>query len=547
MTTNTNVNANKIRPGRAFAGRAMHRILPRILVGLMIVVCAARAQEQFGPPVTQGQTLQTSNMTDSAPLIPGDIYRPGVAHADLATFAWLEFIAVVAEAGSTRGTPGGSFAQSGQNPGDTLVWETFQHRSELLPYNNGQPIAPQPWDSKPKYVMHNGASPEAEYIVPYSNYNNLDEASQIGQNLLFFPQQPGNPQPSTDWQVLFEAKVNQAEWSFVNENYNSFPDFAFGPFRFTTPITLPTNTVEIKAGWRPIDSIPTDQRYRYHTANVIYYTGADDDPAAQVGEYALIALHIIHKTDNFPAFVFATFEQVDSAVVNQATGELTGLYYKPTYAVDPDNPDNCPGDVCYTLNSGSTFGFETSNPIAKPNGQAVKLPLGPAPKTVTVVQPQTTNADVATVNKQALKAMQGIKGFDKNFVWQYYTLKGVQGVPTSDETAEDFYLANIVVESSQPGLQLFRGGGTDSPSPNVRNLLNVCDAKQTTGCAADPGTNAKFSVGGCQGCHGVAQTQNNFDFSFLYFAAKGNGFNPDTSGSKETVVMQTRSKKYKAR
>ena len=433
MTTNTNVNANKIRPGRAFAGRAMHRILPRILVGLMIVVCAARAQEQFGPPVTQGQTLQTSNMTDSAPLIPGDIYRPGVAHADLATFAWLEFIAVVAEAGSTRGTPGASFAQSGQNPGDTLVWETFQHRSELLPYNNGQPIAPQPWDSKPKYVMHNGASPEAEYIVPYSNYNNLDEASQIGQNLLFFPQQPGNPQPSTDWQVLFEAKVNQAEWSFVNENYNSFPDFAFGPFRFTTPITLPTNTVEIKAGWRPIDSIPTDQRYRYHTANVIYYTGADDDPAAQVGEYALIALHIIHKTDNFPAFVFATFEQVDSAVVNQATGELTGLYYKPTYAVDPDNPDNCPGDVCYTLNSGSTFGFETSNPIAKPNGQAVKLPLGPAPKTVTVVQPQTTNADVATVNKQALKAMQGITGFDKNFVWQYYTLKGVQGVPTKQQ------------------------------------------------------------------------------------------------------------------
>ena len=211
--------------------------MPKILVGSMIVAYAASAQ-QFGPPVTQGQTLQTSNMINSAPLVPADIYRPsgsqGPAHADLATFAWLEFIAVVAEAGSTRGTPGGSFAQSGQNPGDTLVWETFQHRSELLPYNNGQPIAPQPWDSKPKYGMHNGASPEAEYIVPYSNYNNLDEASQIGQNLLFFPQQPGNPQPSTDWQVLFEAKVNQAEWSFVNENYNSFPDFAFGPFRFET-------------------------------------------------------------------------------------------------------------------------------------------------------------------------------------------------------------------------------------------------------------------------------------------------------------------------
>ncbi len=139
------------------------------------------------------------------------------------------------------------------------------------------------------------------------------------------------------------------------------------------------------------------------------------------------------------------------------------------------------------------------------------------------------NNAVDKVNSRALDAMKGIPGFDQNFFWQYYKLKGVQGVPTSDEATNDFYLANNVVESSQPGIQLFRGGLTKRTTfPNIRNHLNVRDPKQN---------NMKFSAGGCLGCHGVAQVDRGFDFSFLYAGKGGRGFKPDAIGLQDKEKM----------
>ena len=158
------------------------------------------------------------------------------------------------------------------------------------------------------------------HTVPFSNYNNLDEASQIGQNLLFFPATPGQPKPGSDAQVLFEAKANAYESQFVAANYSNLK----------VPLTLPIGTVEVKAAWKPIESIPTAQRYRYHTASVITYSGTDQNPVAQTATYALISLHIIHKTPNYPAFIFATFEQVDD-FQNQVTNSASQIYYVPAY------------------------------------------------------------------------------------------------------------------------------------------------------------------------------------------------------------------------
>ena len=517
----------------------------------------------FGPPVTPGRVLQTADMTNPNPLIPIDIYRNGsVAHQDLATFAWLEFLSAVApNAAGSRGVPGGSFASSGASSAGPLVWETYQHRTELLPCNvsssGATPTPPQPWGAAPKYVTTAlNSSPQvcSTITLPTSGalpYNNLDEATQIGQNSLFFPAVPGNPQPATDPQVLFEAKANQYESNYVAQNYQSLiPKFA--PFHFSPGITLPTGTVEVKAAWRPLSSIPSDQRYRYHVANVLVYTGSDSAPVATVVPYALLALHIIHKTPNYPAFIFATFEQVDD-FQNQATGKPTGVYYVPSY-----------GSVAYQLPKTTTFppsgttvtnpniNFSTTAPKATPYGaKPVGLPLGPVTsipgaKTVNgaVVVPVTSPVppvpEVTKVNSQALAAMKGIPGFGKDFVWQYYKLTGVQAIPTNDETTRDFYLANIVVESSQPGIQLFRGfppitGGTLN---NLRNQTNVIDYHNSPGSLT--------SSGGCQGCHGVAQTQNGFDFSFLFFGAAGGGFSPETVGltSPDVAAVRLSNKKY---
>lgn len=182
--------------------------------------------------------------------------------------------------------------------------------------------------------------------------------------------------------------------------------------------------------------------------------------------------------------------------------------------------------------------FDTSAPKAYPNttNSHVNLPTSSSTTAkVKVVQPPTTNSDVEAVNTHVNSL---IKTADSSSIWQYYKLKGVQAVPTSDETTKDYYLANIVVESSPPGIQLFRGQlnpGTFQPDPNTRNGINITDPKQS---------NDKFSMGGCQGCHGVAQTNFNFGFSFLFFGKGGAGFTPDTVGAQSADAMAARMKKY---
>lgn len=520
----------------------------------------------FGPVVGPGRTVQTADMTNTNPLIPSDIYRnSSVAHQDLATFAWLEFISAVSPNKSgMRGVPGGSFAASGTgaNKGP-LVWETYQHRTELFPCNATSsstgpvtsPIPPQPWGAAPKYVTTAASNNLCSTItVPGGGpvpFNNLDEANQIGQNILFYPAQPGNPQPATDAQILFEAKVNQYESNYVTQNYKSFiPQFK--PFRLFPVVNLPTTTVEVKAAWRPVSSIPANQRYRYHIANVLTYSGTDTAPVTNVVPYALIALHIIHKTPNYPAFIFATFEQVDD-FKNQVTGQPSGVYYVPSY-----------NSVGYTTPATTTFpptgqvvpnpniGFNPAQPTAKPYGVngSVSLPQGntstfpgakpvPGGVAIPVTSPVPTVPEVASVNAQALAAMKGIPGFNQNFTWQYYKLAGVQAVPTNNESTRDFYLANIVVESSQPGIQLFRGFPpiTNGVLTNIRNQVNVIDYHSG---------GSLTSSGGCQGCHGVAQTQNGFDFSFLFFGVNGGGFTPETAGLPPPQVSAVRlaRKKY---
>lgn len=528
-------------------------------------------KQQYSAEVTPGRVVATGDMTDSQPWPPVDIYRPsgsqGARHEDFATFAWLNFIALSAPTGM-RGNSQGSFADSGTQRGSTLVWETFQHRSELLPYNGAtfagapKPVEPRPWGATPEYKMYAGGKP---YLVKYSLFNNLDEGTQIAENRIFFPKVPGKPNPVEDWQILFEAKVNQSEYQYVYENYSgALATLSTAPVNghnvpahLKQPITLPDGTLEVKAAWRPLDSIPKGQHYRYHVKEVIYYTGDDSNPQAHTGKYALIGLHIIHKTPNYPTFVYSTFQHVDN-LVNQTTGDGSGLYYVPVYDELDYSISNTTTTAYGTyinpaINLPNGTSFDPSNPLAAPNGKIVSLPKTsssiPGAKkikldngkyviAVPVTQPPTTNQAVAKVNAQVLAAMKNVPGFGEDFVWRYYKLKGVQGMPTSDDTSADYYLANDVIESSQPGLQLFRGGTPTIHGilQNTRNTANVMDPKQN---------NHFYSVGGCMGCHGVGQTQNGFDFSFLYFGTQGVGFSPDTLGLKSDEEMQATGAKYR--
>lgn len=547
-------------------------VLNAAITGVCLSI--AVSSSAFATVVTKGQEVQLSDLTNPDPLPPTDIYRPSGAtapkHQDLATFAWLEFIALTAPVqlesrgvsaltcapAANRGMPGGSFADSGFDQSVTLVWETYQHRVELFPYTDGTAVPPQPWNNQPLYQFYIGpTNDKTPYETPedVSCYGNLDEATQIGQNAIFFPDltvgrgsdSKGTTESGLD-QILFEAKVNQVQSDFVRQRVES---------NDTSPIDLDDNTIEVKAAWLPLTAIPEDQQYRYHISEVTVYEGEDGAPNATTEMRALVGLHIIQKTPNFPSFIFATFEHVD-LLQDPDTQEPTNVAYIPTYdeiAYLTPTETTLNGIPMQPTVTNPDINFDVNNPVARPNRSVVDLPLGSVEDLpnamdigdgqvlVPVVQPPTTNSQVDAVNDAVHGEMNGIPGFDETFVWQYYKLKGVQGVPVNTETSEDFYLANIVIESSQPGIQLFRGGTKTTTDNNVvtfnnvRSQTNVVDAAQNA---------ATFSQGGCQGCHGVAQTQVGSDFSFLFGGDDGKGFTPDTVGVKSQDVMLTRLARY---
>ncbi|AHL32816.1 hypothetical protein CD58_07890 [Pseudomonas brassicacearum] len=513
--------------------------------------------------------ITTSDLTADNPQLPADL-ATGLSHTDYATFAWRSFFALNNTAKTPLpanrgiGNPGGSFADSGKTSQSSspLLWQTFAHRTELFPAVGknavGGPTRPFASDPQYSYIEFPNGAPLAPG-ASYAHYNNLDEATQIGQNAIFFPVTPpqaaktkeGDYAPSSDSQILFEAKANPVVYDYA-KSLSTYPDH----------IVLPDGAVEVKAAWRKLADIPVMEQGRYHTATVVTYHGSDSIPQAQNEKYALVALHIIHKTPNYPTFIFATFEHEDALTLSDGKSP-SGLYYIANYnRINYPNASN-PLEPSASFSDGNTihkvtlprsdFVQSSVNPQVFsgtrgiPEGQA-----GP----IKVVQPKTVYSEVTAVNNQ-VKALMDASSEFKDSVWSHYRLKGVQAIPSSEQTDPDYYLANIMVESSQPGIQLFRGSNSfpipeDSVLTNTRDFLNIRVPDY------DHSTKSSLTMGGCMGCHGIAQSQLKQGFSFLFDAIKPpkvkphtpnfvepTGFrNPETIGLPDARTMNARALKY---
>ena len=161
------------------------------------------------------------------------------------------------------------------------------------------------------------------------------------------------------------------------------------------------------------------------------------------------------KPKNFPSFIYATFEHNDNLA--------SGLYYIDEITQTSGGDDTAGDTVKIT---------QRDNPI-----------------------PQ----EIANVNTDAHQTVAGT-------VWENYQLIGVQAYPIdyseldqSDATAKStYFLANLVIESNSE-LQNFRGTKAADGADN-KNMY----AK-----------GRQLNMGGCMGCHGVAELQKGGDFNFL--------------------------------
>lgn len=492
----------------------------------------------FAAQADSGSAITSAELTQDGYAFPTDL-SSSATHTEKANYAWRLFIAAMQNttatltsgAGRTVGSSTSDFIDSGNAVSQTnpLVFESFYHRTEAFPYYTTTKPA-SPVDQIPTYYTYyqpTGGSDTA-LTVTGENYVYLDETNEIGQNYLYFKNSN-----SPDFPVLFMAKVNTAETNYVRGKTT-------GPSN-TSSYDFPDNVMEVKTAWRRVSDINTSNSNpsSYHQAMATYYkAGSDGIPHVVNEKFALIGIHIIQKTANYQQFIFSTFEHVD-AVTRNSSGTIIDPAYETTYnslaynnGVSDPTVYKATATGAYDVNATGQSGSATNQQTT------YNLPLaGTIPTTATVVvQPKTITKEVNDVNNSVAALITGLSA---NNIWANYRLKGIQAGPTSDQTAEDYYLANIVIESSQPGIQLFTGTLVNGGVPVGGLLTNnrSVDGTYTTPLqygnvspsATDGGTVAAptHTVGGCQGCHGAAQ-QKGRDFSFLAQASVGVGKELDT-------------------
>ncbi len=351
-----------------------------------------------------------------------------------------------------------------------------------------------------------------------SLFNNLDETSEIDLATMFTdgdPNAPGTAPPSTipnyyglpkqPRRFIYEAKANQVMFDYIaGKNYfvsstrktaqkatytavrnNGMGGLAPCPdddsiicFR---PNVLPTaakpagkeGTILVKATWRQLTRLEANSG-RFLMAPIIRYRNPDPAnakafcfetvtvPAIPISAgdtaplpYGLIGLHIIHKTTNYPTFVFATFEQSDT--LNSGTPH-SGLFYYNRQVAAGTQP------IKQTVTS-------RAHPIS-----------------------DATNAVTDQVHFQLRTQLAMDQSGPQDSVWLHYKLIGVQGAATNPSNTDgtDYFLANLVTETNEI-LRSF-SGTLDAENGTINPQNTNLRVGQTA-----------YTGGGCKGCHGNAQ------------------------------------------
>jgi len=555
-------------------------------------VAAICAAAMAGPASQPGKAVAQPAIPaiQVVPVIPKEL-NPGAGGAPAATlaqaaaFAWQEFIGLSWPAATSdasgkplRDTPdptcllGDTRARCAAQP---LTWQTLRGKAEIFTNNASDPNYNSPPNYNGRYASGD-PQPCAGPAPAQAPWVNLDETTQIFEDAMYAGVAPTYTSVNSQPQLIrFLAKANRAEFTYYNQLLN-LPG-GIGPVQANTKaklktvgtpppgsltyISLPTNTIEMKAGWRMLTT--TEQASgRFHTARVRYYEpfSSHTSPVASCyyeGVWGLVALHIIQKTATAPYFIYATFEQADNitnaagAPIEDVNGAAPGgglppttpaLTFQDTATVSASKvpprvirtggaPFCTPAKRLYYRNLISAA-LPTGGPIC------VNSRYNAIPATI-IAANQTAHAAIAAYNSR-----NGIRSSP----WSYYKLINVQYRPYSDDTPaapfagndpttgnnpQNFYLANIVVETNRP-LQMFSGSlvngnpGTGSnsnydsqfggpPGNGVHRNLYY----SPPGMLKPKG----YNMGGCMGCHGAQGQAGGGDFSVIL--ARGAVGDPD--------------------
>lgn len=501
--------------------KRIHILLP-LLALLLFVSCSAEGNKnQEATDTSPEEELATSPTNVALPddLLDG-MYPPydvakNSSVLDNAIFAWKEMIALSwqssynAPGTLTRGEPDPGWTYKNGTPSRPLVWETYAHRIEYRPAGD---VITKPFNSAPSYefatktgnsIDWNGINPAEQFIV-------LDEDNEIGSCFVFA--EPNiTVAAKGDPLLLYMAKVNRVEYDYRKQYFNSKEKLQAGlskiyidstknhPFVYKNVekleeistyqdasgndpcgavhyanegiLVFPCSdeasqtkgVIEIKTAWRP--KVSGDDQEGFLSRRAVSFSRQIVGPAdtvfrAQLDEYVLLGMHIIHKTNNFRQFFIATWEHNSAET------------YGYQYALD--NKEVSASQVRPVMRHNDSDGAHSRSL-----------------ETYGVIS-DAVQAQIRAANPDNFLANYRLTGFQSNL---YPELD----LATRKTTMPTYFLANLIIESDSL-LTYFSGSGFADPYNDGNNITTA---------------GRQITTGGCSGCHGAGAQQKGSDFSFL--------------------------------
>ena len=371
----------------------------------------------------------------------------------------------------------------------------------------GLPVAPRVWKGSPTK-----ANPQPVVYEVKVNYDFYNYVQQHKYYLDSVAQTAANDSKGTKIRLPYRTSSatgpgGGGSGPTAVTSYDSqacvATDQTVGPNTNVTPCLV--GSIHIKTAWIPLqDEDPS----KYHTADAAYFKTENGKSCMSYATFGLVGIHIIQRIHQGSqgsgppggTFVFATWEHVD----NDEAGFTYSNYF--------------PGQ-----------------PFVGPPKRATFYPQPSAALPVTRKFPILPGTQQA--NDQVHAAIRSV---NPNSVWLNYELVGTQfqaididTLPPNPANPNDptgigqpLYLANLVIETNE-GLQHFQGlppavnavvpfNTASHPPVNTALAFDRTASNVVFSPTGQQPEVAGFNMGGCMGCHGVAQAKG-YSFSFVLF------------------------------
>lgn len=148
-------------------------------------------------------------------------------------------------------------------------------------------------------------------------------------------------------EVRYEVFVNEDEYNYILETriYNLDGQIEFAQDNPHQKLDFPAGSldgaigaIEVKMAWKVIDEQAGDIPSRFFTVEALVL---NDDGSCSEELMGLVGMHISHKTESSPQWIWSTFEHVDNVRVNdllEVDGEpLTPSFNDPSCEICPVN------------------------------------------------------------------------------------------------------------------------------------------------------------------------------------------------------------------